>query len=91
MNGRTLAKIFKIFHSGLPEEWIQWQTNYNEVCVGMSITSGSERNRMVHPMLWDEPLKEFEQMLATYQTETVVNNNHSLDSSVAMQIFATNA
>jgi hypothetical protein len=56
----------------------------------MSITSGSARNIMVHQMLLDEPLKEFERMLTTYPTEMVVNNNCSLDS-VAIHIFPMNA
>jgi hypothetical protein len=41
-------------------------------------------------MLSDEPLKEFEQVLATHPTETIAHSNHSLDS-VANQIFSTNA
>ena len=45
---------------------------------------------MVRQMLSDEPLKEFERMLATFETETIVNSNRALDS-VVMQIFPTNA
>jgi hypothetical protein len=89
-NGKTLTKSFKIFRSGSPEEWILWRNDYDEVCVGMSITLGSARNRMVRQMLSDEPLKEFERTLSTFTTETNVNNNRSLDA-VATQIFPTNA
>jgi hypothetical protein len=90
LKGRTLSRYSKIFRSGSPEEYILWHTDYDEVCVGMSITTDSARNRMVHQMLSDEPLKEFEQMLATFATEMIMNNNHALDA-VAVQIFPTNA
>jgi hypothetical protein len=56
----------------------------------MFITTGSARNWMVRQMLSDKPLKEFEQMLATFATEMIVNINHTLHS-VAVQIFHTNA
>ena len=88
--GRTLSKVFKIFRSGSPEEWILWRSDFAEVCVGMSIASGSARNRMVRQLLSDEPLKEFERVLETFATETTVNSNKALDS-VAVQIFPTNA
>jgi hypothetical protein len=90
LQGRTLNKIFKIFRTGSPVEWILWRTDYEEVCVEMSVTTGSARNRMVCQMLSDEPLKEFERVLATFATETIVNSNRALDA-VAIQIFPTNA
>jgi hypothetical protein len=89
-DGKTLTKSFKIYRSGTPEEWILWRKDLDEVCVGMSISTGSARVRMVRQMLSDEPLKEFERMLATFSTETNANCNKALDS-VAMQIFPTNA
>jgi hypothetical protein len=89
-DGKTLTKSFKIFRSGSPEEWILWRTDYNEVCVGMSITLGAARNRMVRQMLSDEPLKEFERTLSTFATETTANSNRALDA-VAATIFPTNA
>ena len=88
--GRTLSKSFRIFRSGSPEEWILWRSDFAEVCIGMSITSGSARNRMVRQLLSDEPLKEFERVLETFAMETTVNSNKALDS-VAVQIFPTNA
>ena len=88
--GKTLQKSFKIFRSGSPEEWILWRSDCNEVCVGMSITSGLAKNRMIRQMLSDEPLKEFERVLETFATETTVNSNRALDA-VANQIFPTNA
>jgi hypothetical protein len=90
-DGKTLTKSFKIFCSGSPKEWILWLTDFNKVCVGMSILTGPAHNRLVQQLLWDEPAKEFERVvLATHPTETVASNNNSLDS-VAVQIFPTNA
>jgi hypothetical protein len=60
LQGRTLSKSFKIFQLGSPEECRLWCTDYDEVCVGMSITAGSARNQMVCHMLSDKSLKEFE-------------------------------
>jgi hypothetical protein len=80
-----LDKIFKIFRTGSPKEWILWWTDYEEVCIGMLVTTGSSRNMMVCQMLSDEPLKEFEQVLATFATETIVNSNRALDA-VTVQI-----
>jgi hypothetical protein len=54
--GKTLTKSFKIYRSGTPEEWVLWRNDLNEVCVGMSISTGSARVRMVRQMLSDEPL-----------------------------------
>lgn len=88
--GKTLTKSFKIFRSGSPEEWILWRTDLDEVCVGMSITTGPARNRMIRQLLSDEPLKEFERVLAMHPTETVASTNDSLDS-VAIQVFPTNS
>jgi hypothetical protein len=90
LNGKTLNKEFKIFRTGSPEEWILWRRDFNEVCVGMNITSGANHNRMVRQLLSDEPLKEFERLLATFATETVANCNRALDA-VAVQIFPNNA
>jgi hypothetical protein len=89
-DGKTLTKSFKIFRSGSPEEWILWRTDYNEVCVGMSITLGAAQNRMVRQMFSDEPLKEFERTLSTFATKTNANSNRALDK-VATKIFPTNA
>jgi hypothetical protein len=75
---------------GSPEEWILWDTDYNKVCVGMSINLGAARNQIVCQMLSDEPLKEFERMLRTFATEMNANSNRALDS-VALLIFPTNA
>jgi hypothetical protein len=57
----------------------------------MSISTGWARIRMIRQMLSNEPLKEFERVLAlaTHATETIANSNHSLDS-VTNQIFPTN-
>jgi hypothetical protein len=85
LQGRTLSKSFKIFRLGSPVKWIIWCTDYAKICIRMSITTGSARNGMVCQMLSDEPLKEFQQMLATFVTETIMNNNHMPDS-VAVQI-----
>jgi hypothetical protein len=46
-DGKTLTKSFEIFRSGSPEEWILWRTDLDEVCGGMSITTGPARNRMI--------------------------------------------
>jgi hypothetical protein len=89
-DGKTLTKSFKIFRSGSPEEWILWRADHNEVCTGMSIATGSSKNRMIRQMLSDEPLKEFERMMATFATETNANSNRALDA-VANTIFPTNA
>jgi hypothetical protein len=86
--GNTLTKSFKIFRSGYPEEWILWRTDYNKVCVDMSITLGAARNRMVRQMLSNKPLKEFRQTLSTFATETNTNSNRALDS-IAILIFPT--
>jgi hypothetical protein len=56
----------------------------------MSITLGAARNRMLHHMLSDQPLKEFERMLHTFTMETNANSNHAFDS-MAVQTFPTNA
>jgi hypothetical protein len=73
--GKTLTfKSFKIFCSGSLEEWILWPMDYNKVCVGMSITLGAARNQMVCQILSDKPLKEFDQMLSTFTTETNANS-----------------
>jgi hypothetical protein len=85
----TIFKSFNIFQLSSPEEWILWCTDYDKVCVGMSITTGSARNRMVRQMLADEPLKEFKQMLTTVANETIMNNNHALNS--VAEIFPSNA
>ena len=90
VNGKTLTKSFKIFRNGTPEEWILWRMDLEEICVGMSIVSGSNRNRMVRQLLSDEPLKEFERKLATLTSETNANCNIALDA-VALQIFPNNA
>jgi hypothetical protein len=89
-DGKTLMKSFKIFRSGSPEEWILWRADHNEVCTGMLIATGSSKNWMVWQMLSDEPLKEFEQTMATFATETNANSNRALDA-VANTIFPTNA
>jgi hypothetical protein len=89
-NGKTLTKEFKIFRTGSPEEWILWRRDFNEICTGMAITVGSNRNRMVRQLLSDEPLSQFETRLATYATETNANCNLALDA-VAVQIFPNNA
>jgi hypothetical protein len=90
LNGKTLTKSFKIYRSGTPDEWMLWCHDYNEVCIGMSITTGSGCDWMVHQKLSDKPLKEFEQMLTTFSTKTTTNNNLALDL-VEIQIFPTNA
>ena len=90
LNGKTLNKEFKIFRTGTPEEWILWRRDFNEVCTGMAIISGANRNRMVRQLLSDEPLKEFESKIATFTTETVANCNLALNA-VAIQIFPNNA
>ncbi len=90
LNGKTPNKEFKIFRTGSPEEWILWQRDFNEVCVGMDIATGANHDRMVRQLLSDEPLKEFERLLATFATETVANCNLALDA-VAVQIFPNNA
>jgi hypothetical protein len=89
-DGKTLTKSFKIFRSDSPEEWILWRADHNEVCTGMSIATGSSKNWMVCQMLSDKPLKEFEQTMATFATETNANSNRALDA-VANTIFPTNA
>jgi hypothetical protein len=89
-NGKTLAKEFKIFRTGSPEEWILWRRDFNEICTGMAITAGSNRNRMVCQLLSDEPLSQFETRLATHATETNANCNLALDA-VAVQMFPNNA
>jgi hypothetical protein len=90
LNGKTLTKSFKIYRAGTPEEWILWQHDFEEVCVGISIGSGLNHNQMVHQMLFDEPLKEFGRKLATFATETIANCNLALDA-VKIQIFPNNA
>jgi hypothetical protein len=90
LNGKTITKSFKIYRAGTPEEWILWRRDFNEVCTGMSVTSGAGRNRMVRQLLSDEPLKEFERKLSTFATETNANCNLALDA-VAIQIFPNNA
>jgi hypothetical protein len=89
-NGKTLTKEFKIFRTGGPEEWILWQRDFKEICAGMAITVGSNRNRMVRQLLSDEPLSQFETRLATCVTETNANCNLALDA-VAVQMFPNNA
>ena len=90
LNGKNYTKLFKIFRSGNPEEWILWRRDFDEVCVGMSLTTGPAHNRMIRQLLVDEPLKEFEHKLATFATETVERSNSSLDA-VAESIFPANA
>jgi hypothetical protein len=89
-NGKTLAKEFKIFRTGSPEEWILWRRDLNEICTGTAMTAGSNRNRMVHQLPSDEPLSQFETRLATHATETNANCNLALDA-VAVQIFPNDA
>jgi hypothetical protein len=62
-DGKTLTKSFKIFRSGSPEEWILWRTDFNKVCVGMSISTRPACSRMIRQVLLDKPLKEFERVL----------------------------
>jgi hypothetical protein len=90
LNGNTLNKEFKIFRAGSPEEWILWRRDFNEACVGMNIVAGANYNRMVRQLLSDEPLKEFERILATFPVETVINCNLALNA-VANQVFPNNA
>jgi hypothetical protein len=61
-----------------------------EVCTGMSIATGSSKNRMVCQMLSDKPSKEFKRVLATFTTEMNANSYRALDA-VSLQIFPTNA
>jgi hypothetical protein len=80
LNGKTITKSFKIYRTGSPAEWILWPHDFEEVCTGMSIQTGSRRNQMVRQLLSDEPLKEFERKLATFVTETNQNCSLALDS-----------
>jgi hypothetical protein len=89
-NGKTLAKEFKIFRTGSPEEWILWRRDFNEICAGMAITVGSNCNQMVCQLLSDKTLSQFETRLATHATETNANCNLALDA-VAVQTFPNNA
>jgi hypothetical protein len=89
-DGKNLGKSIEIFCSGSPEEWILWHADLNKVCTGMAIATGSSKNRMVHQMLSNQPLKQFEHVLATFATETNAHSNRVLDA-VAIQIFPTNA
>jgi aromatic ring hydroxylase len=89
-DGKTLTKSFKILCSGSLKEWILWRTDHNAVCTGMSIATGSSKNRMIHQMLSEEPLKEFKRTMATFTTKTNANSNRALDA-VAITIFPTNA
>jgi hypothetical protein len=88
--GKNITKSFKIFTSGNPEEWILWQRDFNEVCVGLDVQTGAGCIRMVRQLLSDEPLKEFERMLATFPLQTQANCNLALDA-VALNIFPANA
>jgi hypothetical protein len=88
--GKNITKSFKIFRSGNPEEWILWRRDFNEVCVGLDVQTGAGHIRMVRQLLSDEPLKEFERMLATFPVQTQANCNLALDA-VALLIFPTNA
>jgi hypothetical protein len=88
--GKNILKSFKMFRSGNPEEWILWQRDFNEVCAGPDVQTGAGYVRMVRQLLSDEPLKEFERMLATFPVETQPNCDLALDA-VALLIFSTNA
>jgi hypothetical protein len=46
-DGKTIIKSFKIFRSGSPEEWILWCTDFNEVCIGILISTGPACNRII--------------------------------------------
>jgi hypothetical protein len=88
--GKNIIKSFKTFRSGNPEEWIIWQRDFNEVCVGLDVQTGAGYIRMVRQLLSNEPLKEFERMLATFPLQTQANCNLALDA-VALIIFPANA
>jgi hypothetical protein len=90
-NGKNLTKSFKICRSGNPEEWMLWQCDFNEVCVGLDIQTGASCNRMVRQLLLDQPLKEFERILATFPLKTQANCNLALVDAVAVLIFPNNA
>jgi hypothetical protein len=90
LNGKNYSKLFKIYRSGTPEEWILWRRDFTEVCTGMALTTGPSHNRMIHQLLTDEPLKEFERALATFATNTVERCKLSFDT-VAETIFPANA
>jgi hypothetical protein len=90
LNGKDYVKSFKIYRSGTPKEWILWRQDFNEVCVGMSISTGPAYHRMIRQLLSDKPLKEFERLLGIMATEIIGNCNLALDA-VTATIFPTNA
>jgi hypothetical protein len=88
--GKNVTKSFKMFRSGNPEEWILWRRDFNEVCAGLDAQTGAGCIRMACQLLSDKPLKEFEQMLATFPLQTQANCNLALDAA-ALVIFPANA
>jgi hypothetical protein len=86
LNGKTLTKIYKIFRSETPEEWMLWRQDFHETCTGMSIVTGANHNRMVRQLLSDEPLKEFESQIANFAAETIAHCNEALNAVAAVQV-----
>jgi hypothetical protein len=84
-------KIFKIFRSGTPEEWMLWRQDFYEICAGMFIVTGANHNRMIRQLLSDEPLKEFESQIANFATETIAHCTEALNAVAAIQVFPYNA
>ena len=47
LNGKTLTKRFKIYHTGTPKDWIIWRQDFYAVILGRNISLGAAYNRMV--------------------------------------------
>jgi hypothetical protein len=88
--GKNITKSFKIFSSGNPEECILRRRDFNEICAGLDAQTGAGFIRMARQLLSDEPLKEFQRMLATFPLQTQANCHLALNA-VALLIFPANA